>query len=97
MHLLESLRDANVLEESRLFDDLDGLFKIDYALLQHAQFLEAHGHIMISYVRKVSIPLAVIEVNDFQDTLSLLQEHISFFVLVLLYELVRDISQFQQQ
>lgn len=65
MHLLHSLRNAYILEEVWLLDDLDGLLQVDDALLQHAQFLETHGHVEVGDVSKVPVSFAVLNVHNF--------------------------------
>jgi len=52
MLLTHSESDADILEKVGFLDYIDGLLQVDYAFFKHAQFLEAHCHIMISDVCK---------------------------------------------
>jgi hypothetical protein len=48
-------------------------------------------------VSKVAVSLAVVQVHDLKYTLRLLQQHIGFFVLVLLDELEGNVGEFKQE
>ena len=97
MALAHTESDGDVFEEGLLLEDLDGFLEVDDALLEHAQLLETHGHVVVGDVGEVAVPLAVVQVHHLQHALRLLQQHVRLLPLVLLYELVRDVSQLQQQ
>ena len=59
MHLLHPLRDADIFEEIGFINDQDGFFQVNYAFFEHAQLLEAHGHVVVCDIGKVAISLAV--------------------------------------
>ena len=73
VHLLHSLGDADIFEEVRFLYDLNCFLKINDTLFKHAQLLEAHCHVEVGDVSKVSVSLAVLQVDYFQDTLCLLK------------------------
>ena len=59
--------------------------------------LEAHGHVVVGYISKVPISLAMIQIDDFKNTLSLLKQYISLLILILFNKLISNISQLKQK
>ena len=94
MHLLHPLRNVNVFEEIGLIENLDRFFQINDAFFKHSELLEAHGHVVIRDVGEILISLTVLEIDNLKYTLSLLQEHIGFLVLVFFDEFVGNVSKF---
>jgi len=67
VHLLQSLRNTDIFEEIRFFNNLNCLLEIDYTLLKHTQLLETHSHVEIRNISKVLVSLAVLKIDNFQD------------------------------
>ena len=63
VHLLHPLRNANVFEKVGLVNYRNSLLKVYDALFKHAQFLEAHSHIMVCDISEVTVSLAMLEID----------------------------------